>query len=324
MDTGGSTTMKTTPKYSFVLPAFNEEESIGAMTERLLTVADELDGLVEIIWVNDGSADATGKRLDELTQEHDRVRALHFSRNFGHMAALCAGLEAAQASHAVITLDADGQHPPEVIPQMVQQWKDGADIVQCIRQEASERGLVKKATSGGFYKIFNLLADTDIPEGAADFRLMDRQVVDALNTLPERVRFVRGLVHWVGFNQVLMPYAEEERLAGTTKYTMRHMLSFALNGITSFSIRPLRLSFVLSLLVIGLIGLYGSYVLVALVSGKYISPGWTSLVFVVLFLGAAQLLVIGIASEYLARLYVEQKRRPVYILRKQNSQRDGQ
>ncbi|NLN94274.1 MAG: glycosyltransferase family 2 protein [Candidatus Hydrogenedens sp.] len=316
--------MNTTPKYSFVLPAFNEDENVAIMTERLLTIAEKLDGAVEILWVNDGSTDGTATQLDRLTQDHDAVRALHFSRNFGHMAALCAGLEGARASHAVITLDADGQHPPEMIPEMIRHWKDGADIVQCIRQQASERSLIKKATSGGFYKIFNLLADTDIPEGAADFRLMSREVVDALNTLPERVRFVRGLVHWVGFHQLLMPYEEEKRLTGTTKYSMRHMLSFALNGITSFSIRPLRLSFVLSLLVIGLIALYSAYVLVAMVSGKYISPGWTSLVFVVLFLGAAQLLVIGIASEYLARLYVEQKRRPVYILRKPISRREEQ
>lgn len=313
-----------TPKYSFVLPAFNEEETVVAMTERLLAVAEQLDGATEILWVNDGSQDMTADRLEALVAQYPSVRALHFSRNFGHMAALCAGMECARASQAVITLDADGQHPPEQIPQMVQCWKEGADIVQCIRQEASEAGLIKKATSRGFYKVFNLLADTDIPEGAADFRLLDRTVVDALNTLPEHVRFVRGLVHWVGFKQVLLPYAEEERLAGTTKYSLKHMVSFALNGITSFSIRPLRLSFVLSLLVIGLIALYSLFVLFALSTGQYISPGWTSLAFIILFLGAAQLLVIGIASEYLARLYVEQKRRPVYILRKPRLQRGDQ
>ena len=311
-----------TPKFSFVLPAYNEEDSVVAMTERLLAVAEQIEGTVEIVWINDGSSDATGMRLDSLTQRYPAVRVFHFSRNFGHMAALCAGLECARASHAVITLDADGQHPPEMIPQMVRCWQEGADIVQCIREQASKSGVLKKVTSRGFYKVFNLLADTDIPEGAADFRLLDRQVVDALNTLPERVRFIRGLVHWVGFRQVSIPYSEKERLAGTTKYSLKHMFTFALNGITSFSVRPLRLSFVLSLFVILSIALYSGYVLFALAAGKDISPGWTSLVFIVLFLGAAQLLVIGIASEYLACLYIEQKRRPVYIVRKPDSRRE--
>lgn len=314
--------MEEAPKYTFVLPAYNEATNVAPMTERLLVAAGQLDGSVEILWVDDGSTDDTDAVLDELASSHPSVRVLHFSRNFGHMAALCAGLEAARATHAVITLDADGQHPPELIPEMVQKWKEGADIVQTLRGDSAETGIGKRITSRGFYAVFNKLADTDIPEGAADFRLLDREVVDALNNLPERVRFVRGLVHWVGFKRVTLPYTPEVRLSGETKYGMLRMMSFALSGITSFSVRPLRLAFVLTLLVVGLAAVYSAYVLIAMFSGKFLTPGWTSTMFIILLLGAAQLLVIGIASEYLARMYVEQKQRPVYIVRKGRDKRD--
>jgi polyisoprenyl-phosphate glycosyltransferase len=315
--------MEEAPKYSFVLPAYNEATNVAPMTERLCAVAENLDGAVEILWVDDGSTDGTASALEELAAGNPAVRVLHFSRNFGHMAALCAGLEAARATHAVITLDADGQHPPELIPDMVQKWRDGADIVQTIRGDAADLGIGKRVTSRGFYAVFNLLADTDIPEGAADFRLLNREVVDTLNNLPERVRFVRGLVHWVGFNRVMLPYTPEARLSGETKYGMLRMMSFALSGITSFSVRPLRLAFVLTLLVVGLVAVYSGYVFIAMLSGKFLTPGWTSTMFIILLLGAAQLLVIGIASEYLARMYVEQKQRPVYIVRKRRDKQDG-
>ncbi len=200
-------------------------------------------------------------------------------------------------------------------------WRDGADIVQAIREDAADYTAVKRMTSRGFYRVFNLLADTDIPDGAADFRLLDREVVDALNNLPERVRFVRGLVHWVGFTHATLPYTQQDRLSGETKYGLRNMVAFALNGITSFSVRPLRLAFILTLTVVGFIGLYAAYVLIALAQGKYLTPGWTSMMFIVLALGAAQLLVIGIASEYLARMYVEQKHRPLYLVRKNRSEK---
>ena len=286
--------MEQAPKYSFVLPAYNEATNVAPMTERLCAVAGKLDGAVEILWVDDGSTDGTAVVLDELAAGNPAVRVLHFSRNFGHMAALCAGLEAARATHAVITLDADGQHPPELIPGMVQKWRDGADIVQTIRGEATDLGIGKRMTSRGFYAVFNLLADTDIPDGAADFRLLDREVVDALNNLPERVRFVRGLVHWVGFNRVMLSYTPEARLSGETKYGMLRMMSFALSGITSFSVRPLRLAFVLTLLVVGLVAVYSGYVLLAMLSGKFLTPGWTSTMFIILLLGIETLGCVGV------------------------------
>ncbi len=314
--------MEEMPKYSFVLPAYNEASNIAPMTERLMSVGESLDGAFEIVWVNDGSTDGADAAIDGVANAHSCVRALHFTRNFGHMAALCAGLEAARATHAVIMLDADGQHPPELIPEMVRHWRDGADIVQTIRIESGALGSGKRLTSRWFYKVFNALADTDIPEGAADFRLLDREVVDALNNLPERVRFMRGLVQWVGFKQAQLPYAQEDRLSGETKYDLWRMMAFALSGITSFSVRPLRLAFVLTLLVVALVAVYSMYVLAAIVTGKYLAPGWTSTMFIILILGAAQLLVIGIASEYLARMYVEQKQRPIYLVRKRNNARE--
>ncbi|MCK5863139.1 MAG: glycosyltransferase family 2 protein, partial [Candidatus Hydrogenedentes bacterium] len=311
--------MDISPKYSIILPAYNEAANIAPMMERLLAAGEKLDGPFEIVWVNDGSTDDTAAILDETAAEYPCVRTLHFSRNFGHMAALCAGLEAAHATHAVITLDADGQHPPELISEMVSLWQEGGDIVQSIRRDSGELGIGKRLSSRWFYTVFRVLANTNIPEGAADFRLLDREVVDALNNLPERVRFVRGLVHWVGFNRVTLPYTPEARISGETKYSMLQMMSFALNGITSFSVRPLRLAFVLTLLVLGLVAIYSVYVLLAMFTGKDLTPGWTSTMFIILFLGSAQLLVIGIASEYLARMYVEQKQRPVYIVRREKT-----
>ncbi len=314
--------MDTPPKYSIVLPAYNEASNIAPMTERLMAVCEALDGPFEIIWVNDGSTDQSSALLDDMTDANTRVRALHFSRNFGHMAALCAGLEAAHATHAVVTMDADGQHPPERIPDMVAAWHNGADIVQMVRAEDPRLSAGKRLTSHWFYALFNLLADTNVPQGAADFRLLDRQVVDALNNLPERVRFMRGLVHWVGFEQTQLTFAQDDRIAGNTKYSLWRMITLALNGITSFSVRPLRLAFVLTLLVLAVVAVYSVYVLLAMVTGKYLTPGWASTMFIILLLGAAQLLVIGIASEYLARMYVEQKQRPVYIIRKKPRQED--
>ncbi|MBI2424413.1 MAG: glycosyltransferase family 2 protein [Candidatus Hydrogenedentes bacterium] len=311
------------PRISVVLPAWNEAGNVAPMTGRLKETLDALAESYEIVWVNDGSTDATGDALDTLAAEDPRVRVLHFSRNFGHMAALCAGLEAARASGAIISMDADGQHPPEMIPELVARWKNGVDIVQTIRNPSGREGFLKAATSRGFYRVLSLLADIDLPNGAADFRLMDRQAVDALNNLPERVRFVRGLVHWVGFEREYYHYDPVDRLSGETKYSFFKMFTLAFNGLTSFSVRPLRLSFVLALLVILLAFLYGVFVLWAYLVGLELTPGWASTLIVIMVLGSAQLFAIGIASEYLARAYVEQKQRPVYILRKARAPRDA-
>ncbi len=313
---------KSTPTFSIILPAYNEAGNVAAVTSRLLeTMAPVKDGF-EIIWVNDGSVDGTEAVLDSLAAAEPRVRALHFSRNFGHMAALCAGLEAARASGAVICMDADGQHPPELLPELIRRWREGADIVQTLRRSSPDDGIVKGVTSRGFYRVLSLLADIELPSGAADFRLMDRQAVDALNNLPEHVRFVRGLVHWIGFNRVYVEYDPVARLSGKTKYSLVKMARLAFDGLTSFSVRPLRLSFVLALAVIVIAGCYSVFVLGAYYAGIALTPGWASTLLVMMLLGSAQLFAIGIASEYLARTYTEQKQRPVYILRKPRGSRD--
>jgi len=304
------------PELSFVLPAFNEAENVAAMTA-MLRKAGERTGLSwEILWVDDGSTDGTDRALRALCERDPRVRTVRFSRNFGHMAALTAGMENARAVGAVVTLDADGQHPPAMIPRMVRLWQEGADVVQTVRTATAGEGSLKRITSRGFYAVLNYLSDLDLAEGAADFRLLDRQVVDALVALPERVRFVRGLVQWIGFRRVLLPYKAKARMAGRTKYSLGKMVQLSLNGITSFSIRPLRLSFFLGLAVLALATVYGAYVIVAHAIGVDLVKGWSSLLMSVLVLGGIQLVMLGILSEYLGRIYLEIKNRPLYVERR--------
>lgn len=304
------------PVLTFVLPAYNEAETIPAMAERLNRVAVELGEAYEIIWINDGSDDGTEAMLEDLAAKDPHIRPLHLSRNFGHMAALTAGLEAARATGAVLTLDSDGQHPPEVIPELVARWRAGAEIVQAVREEQGAEDFVKRWTSKEFYRTLNVLADLDLPPGAADFRLLDRQVVEALNRLPERVRFVRGLVYWVGFRREVVPYRAQPRIGGRTKYGLLKMIQLALSGITSFSMRPLRVSFLLGSIVAMLAVVYAAFVLWCYYVGKPLAPGWTSLLLTMMLLGCAQLFAIGIVSEYLGRVFMEQKHRPLYIVRK--------
>ncbi len=309
------------PTFSFVLPACNEEGSVQEMTAQLCDIGEQLGVPFEMVWVDDGSSDGTPEVLDSLAAQDPRIRIMHLSRNFGHMAALTAGLEAARAHGAVICMDSDGQHPPRLILEMVNLWAGGADVVQTIRQPSLNEGWFKKTTSVGFYKLINLLGDIDIPAGAADFRLMDRQVVDVLNALPERARFIRGLVHWIGFRRTYLPYSAQERIAGQTKYGAIKMLAFAMNGLTSFSTRPLRLSLLLSVLVTLLALGYSIYIISCYWLNIALVPGWATLVVIVLLLGAAQLLATGIASEYIGRMLVEQKRRPVFVVRKPGEHR---
>lgn len=303
------------PELTFVLPAFNEEVNIDEMTRQLHDAAGRTGLSYEILWINDGSTDGTYDKLEEWSRRDPRVRAIHFSRNFGHMAALTAGLEHSRASGAVICLDADGQHPPDLIPQMVDIWRSGADVVQSVRTSTADERAFKRLSSRLFYVVLNYLSDLDLAEGAADFRLLDRQVVNALVSLPERVRFIRGLVQWIGFRRVMLPYKARPRMGGEAKYNLTKMIRLGLSGITSFSIRPLRLAFVVGLVVLLLAATYGVYVLIAWLAGIELVKGWPSLLLTVLILGGIQLIMLGILSEYLARVYLEIKGRPVYVQR---------
>jgi len=307
------------PVLSFVLPAHNEAGNLEKLGRRLVQVGEDLGRAFEIIWVNDGSTDRTESILETMAARDGRIRPIHLSRNFGHMAALTAGLESARATGAVVCLDSDGQHPPELIPDMVARWQRGGDIIQTVRIMSEDATLFKRATSGLFYRLFKALGGVDIPEGAADFRLLDRQAVDALNSLPERVRFVRGLVFWVGFKVETLPYKASARLVGKSKYSTASMLRFALSGITSFTSRPLRLAFPFGAVVTFCAACYALYVLYCRLVGIPLVPGWTSTLLSILFLGGIQLMTLGVASEYLASLYTEAKNRPLYLVRRRDA-----
>lgn len=298
---------------SVVVPVFNEEENISVLCNKLNTVLSSMHKSFEIILVDDGSKDKTFEVLVQLRQQLPELKIISLSRNFGHQIALTAGLEHA-AGEVVISLDGDMQHPPELIPELYAQYEAGFDIVNTIRIETKDAGMFKNVTSKTFYKIINRLSNTEIIEGAADFRLMSRKALDAFLQLKEKDRFTRGLVSWMGFKQTFVSFEAASRFAGKSKYTVRKMVRFALDGVTSFSSRPLRLSFVLGLL-IAFFGLcYAVFALIMHFSGQTIQ-GWTSLLIVVLLMGGVQLISIGIIGEYLSRVYNEVKNRPLYFVK---------
>jgi len=300
---------------SVVIPAYNEAKNVAVMHQKLVEVLTKLGVSFELIFGNDGSVDDTEAHLTSLHVQDSRVKIVSLSRNFGHQAALSAGLRHAQGD-AVISMDGDLQHPPELIPEMLRLWREGYEVVYTKRKDTKDGGAFKRATSRLFYTLFNKLVRTPIPRGAADFRLLDRKVVDVINALGENARFLRGMVHWVGFQQVSIEYVAAARHAGTSSYPLRRMLSFALTGITSFSSFPLRISFYIGLIVLCLSIVYTLYSIgIWAVSGKAI-PGWTSLMVVVLTIGGVQMMVLGVIGEYLGRVFDQVKNRPPYIVGK--------
>lgn len=304
------------PALSIILPIHNEENNLRDIVNQLLITGEKTGGEFELVCVDDGSDDASAEILREISDEDERVKSYHLSRNFGHMAALSAGLSFARASDAVICLDADGQHPPEMIPSMIREWRDGADIVQMIRTRTRGETIFKRWSSKLFYQLINLLSDTRIPDGAADFRLMSREAVDALNSLSERERFNRGLVQWIGFNVKYLDFIAPPRKKGESSYGLIPMLAFAFSGITSFSVRPLRLALAMGLVVIGITATYSVYVLAMYFLGAELITGWSSMILLTAFLNGMVLFALGIIGEYLAHVYIETKGRPVFIVRK--------
>jgi dolichol-phosphate mannosyltransferase len=267
----------------------------------------------ELIFVNDGSVDQTQQILSQLQLQDPRVRVLGLSRNFGHQIAVTAGLEQATGD-AVVIIDADLQDPPEVIPQMVQLWREGNDVVYGIRREREGESRFKLWTAKAFYRLINRLSDTKMPLDAGDFRLLDRKVVEVIKTMPERARFLRGMVSWAGFRQVSIPYDRAARHAGDSKYPLAKMIHFAMDGIISFSLIPLKLAIWTGFLAIW-IAVAG--IIVAILDRlleKGLARGWASLFVAVLFMGGVQLVSLGIIGEYLGRIYTEVKRRPLYVV----------
>ncbi|HIJ75458.1 MAG TPA: glycosyltransferase family 2 protein [Deltaproteobacteria bacterium] len=302
-----------TPLLSVVIPCYNEEEVIGETMKRLKAFCSELVNLhVELIFVDDGSRDRTRELLKSYAAEDSRIRLIGFARNFGHQIAITAGIDAA-CGDAVVLIDADLQDPPEVVHEMIGKWREGYDVVYGIRIGRPGESAFKLATARGFYRLLNRLSDVSIPLDTGDFRLMSRHVVDTLRAMPERDRFVRGMVSWVGFKQTALPYKRAERFAGKSKYPLRKMLHFAVDGILSFSTKPLQISIALGI-ASALIALMGiMYVIFLRIFTNIWAPGWTAQMTAVLFIGGVQLVSIGILGEYIGRIYNEVKNRPLYV-----------
>jgi dolichol-phosphate mannosyltransferase len=299
---------------SVVVPCFNEDAVIKATYSGLvqsLSVIPEAD--FELIFVDDGSRDHTLAQLKRLQAADQRVRVVSFSRNFGHQAAVTAGIEHA-SGEAVVLIDADLQDPPEVIVDMVTAWRGGADVVYGCRTEREGETAFKLWTAKAFYRTINRLSNIAIPLDTGDFRLMDRKVVDALLNMPEHDRFIRGMVAWLGFRQQPVHYKRAERFAGETKYPLRRMIQFAIDGILSFSLTPLRLAIWLGLGTATLAILTTLYALAVRLLTNVWVPGWTFLIIVICTLGGIQLVFLGIIGEYVGRIYGEAKQRPLYVV----------
>ena len=302
---------------SIVVPFFNEGGAINHFYSGMSPILSLNIGCnFEVICVDDGSTDSTLSELIELTKKDTRFHILEFSRNFGKEAALSAGIDFANGD-AVIPIDADLQDPPELIIKMVQLWKDGAEVVLAKRVDRSTDSFMKRKTASLFYKLHNKLSTTmRIPENVGDFRLMDRVVVDALKQLPERQRFMKGLFAWVGFKSVTVEYSRSSRSAGETKFSGWRLWNFALEGITSFSLVPLKIWTYFGLFGAFLAFLYASFIIIRTLIFGIVLPGYASLLVVVLFFGSLQLISLGILGEYIGRIYFETKNRPLYIVRK--------
>jgi polyisoprenyl-phosphate glycosyltransferase len=300
---------------SVVCPCYNEEEVIGLFYGALKPVLASLTDLDhEIIMVDDGSRDGTLEKLSEIAARDAAVKVVSFSRNFGHQMALTAGMDHA-SGEAVILMDSDLQHPPAIIPQMVERWRQGAEIVSCVRKNTADATLFKKVTSTGFYYVFNAMSDVKLPIGAADFCLLDKRVCLQLSGMPERHRFLRGMVAWVGFRREFLDYVAPERAAGTSKYSLTKMLRFSAEALFSFTSMPLKVATRLGVIVT-IAGLgYLAYIITRAVLWGDTVQGWPSLISVVLILGGCQLTFTGLIGEYIARIFEEVKRRPPYILK---------
>jgi dolichol-phosphate mannosyltransferase len=298
---------------SIIIPAFNEEGNIKPIKKE---IDKYLKGKkYEIIFIDDGSYDDTLVRLEELSKKDNRVKWLSFSRNFGHQIALKAGIDSAKGD-CVISMDADLQHPPHLIPRMIEKWKEGYDIVYTIRKSENKNKSFKNITSVLFYKIMTKISGLEIPEGAADFRLIDRKVADVVKKFNENDVFLRGLFFWLGFSSVGISYSPQKRFSGKTKYSLRKMIKLAITGITSFSVRPLRLATYLGSFISIVAFFYGVYAIAIRIFTKQAILGWSSLLASILFLGGVQLLMLGIIGEYLGKLFIESKKRPNYIIKK--------
>jgi glycosyltransferase involved in cell wall biosynthesis len=302
------------PEVSLVVPCHNEAENLSALYERVHTVMEKTGKSWELVCVNDGSKDDTLDQLLTLRQKDSRVVVIDLSRKFGKEAALTAGLDHARGD-CVIPLDADLQDPPELIPELLAKWEEGYDVVNAVRLSRGGESWLKRASAHTFYRIINRMSDVDIPADTGDFRLLSKPVLEAIKTLPERRRFMKGLFAWVGFRTASVHYHREPRYAGKTTWNYWRLWNFAVEGITSFSQVPLQLAAHLGLFVSILAFLYAAYLIIGTIVYGNPVKGYPSMMVTLLFLGGVQLIALGVIGEYLGRIYEETKRRPVYLVR---------
>lgn len=306
---------------SIIIPCYNEEGNIGILHERIKESLPEYP--IEYIFVDDNSSDNTLKILEEISKKDKNVKYVSFSRNFGHQSALRAGLEYATGD-CVISMDADLQHPPELLQQLIDKWKEGYYVVYTVRKDIENVSKFKKFTSSMFYKLINNLSDIEIKEGAADFRLIDKKIVRILiDDITEYHLFYRGLISWLGYKQTYIEYIPNKRHSGKTKYSFLKMINFAIDGITSFSIRPLKLAILLGLSLSVFSAIYGFYALAADIFTDETQKGWTSVMLVILFIGGITMILLGIIGEYIGKLYIQSKKRPYFLIKDTNIKRDS-
>lgn len=303
------------PSLAVVVPVFNEGQALRQFNDQLMAVLNELPNQARVYFVNDGSSDNTAEVLDDLRDKDDRVVVISLSRNFGHQAAISAGLDVIR-EQVVITMDADGQHPPSLIPEMLELHTMGYDVVLTQRTREGQSSFLKRWSSVAFYRLLNRISDTELVPRAADFRLLSAKVVQALRGMREYHRFLRGMIAWMGFKTVIIPYSPAERLAGESKYSLAKMLRLAADAAFSFSLVPLYLGVLLSGLFLLLALAEVAYVLSFWISGaeETLEPGWSSLMFMILIVGATISAVLGIIGVYVGYVFQEVKRRPVYII----------
>ncbi len=302
-------------QFSIVAPCWNEEQSLHELYKRIKEVMEQTDKSWELVLINDGSTDRTIEVIEELHAADPRIHYIDFARNFGHQIAVSAGMDYAQGD-AVILIDSDLQDPPELILEMIEKWQAGYQVVFAVRSERKGETWFKLFTAKLFYRLIYRITDVDIPLDTGDFRLMDRKVVDQMKHMKEKHRFIRGMTSWVGFKQTGVEYVREERFAGETKYPLRKMVKFAMTAITGFSYFPLQMATIMGFIIAILSTLVIFAVIIARLSGSQGFEGQATTLVMVLFLGAVQLISLGIIGEYLGRIYDEVRGRPLYVVNK--------
>lgn len=307
---------------SIVVPAFNESGSVRALHERVSAVVAQIDAPCELIFVDDGSRDDTADVVRALPSGKPVVRLVSLSRNFGHQTAITAGIDLS-AGRAVVIMDGDLQHPPETILEMVEHWRNGSDVVYAVRTEEDAESAFKRYSAEAFYRFLDRMTDIDVPVNAADFRLLDRSVVEALTHMREDDRYLRGMIAWLGFRQTAVEFQRPERFAGESKYTLRRMRRLATDALIGFSNRPLQLATTLGFTFSLLAAAAGAFAIVNKVAGGDLVPGWASVLVLVAFIGGVQLLVLGVLGEYLGRVHTQAKGRPLYVVRELSGFDDG-